>query len=549
VEIELRPYQKESVKRVLGSYAQNPRNRELLILPTGAGKTIIAAKIIEMLHRLHGLNTLFVAHRDELLSQAADKYRLIRPDAIIGKVGSGTHDYGGEVTVASIATISRPEHIKRLKTIGYGLIIVDECHHVASDGYQRVLDALPEAFVLMITATGDRLDGKPILDKPPIYQESIIDMIADGYLCDVKAIAIRTETNLDNLHTQMGDYNEHELAEAVDTDTRNSRVVDAYKEHATGRRAACFAVTVAHAQHLSAAFSSAGIPAGVVCGNTPLDERKRLFHRFHDGAIRVLCTVNVLSEGWDEPLCDCIIMARPTQSRSLYVQAVGRALRLAPGKDHAIILDLTDNCLKHRLEPQSLSKALGKQLQDGETIEEALAREAAASESEREKRVRKLKDIRHSDIVIDLKQKLVWQERADGKFVLEIGFEKHRIALVPSELYDGYYRVVAKLAPRYQGQYWSNDIPLGYAQELAEKKARLLLSDAKSIALVDRNARWRSDPATPVQLEKLAKYAYRFSLQYDPATVTKGEAADMLDAVYGTFEACRQQKEAKKIGA
>jgi len=546
MEIELRPYQEESVKRVLNSYVQNPRNRELLILPTGSGKTIIAVKVIETLNRLHGLNTLFIAHTDTLLNQAADKYHLIKPTAIVGKVGSGLYQYGGEMTVASIATISRPEHITRLQAIGYGLIIVDEAHHVAADGYQRVLEALPDAFVLMITATGDRLDGKPIIDKPPLYSASIIDMISDKYLCDVRAIAIRTETNLDNLHTQMGDFNEKELAEAVDTPIRNQRVVEAYQEHAQGRRAACFAVTVAHAEHLAATFSLQGIPAGVVCGVTALDERKRLFRAFHDGSINVLCTVNVLSEGWDEPLCDCIIMARPTQSRSLYVQAVGRGLRLAPGKADCIILDLTDNCLKHRLEPQNLSKALGKKLLDNETVDDALAREEQEF-SEREKQIRKLKETRIKDVQVDLMQKLTWTPRPDGKFVLEVGLERHRIALVPSDTFDGYYRVVAKLAPLYQGQYWTEDMPLDYAQQQAEKKARMLLADPKSTKLVDRTASWRGDPASAVQLEKLEKYKARFGLVYDPLFVTKGEASDMLDIVYGKFAEWRQAKEVRSM--
>lgn len=513
-----------------------------------SGKTIVFSRVIHLVNERYGLNALIIAHRDELLDQAIDKYRLIKPDAIIGKVGSGLHQYGGEVTVASIQTIMRPEHLKRLQAIGYGLIITDEAHHSQAAGYQAVYEALPDAFHLMVTATPDRLDGKPILDRPALYSASIIDMIQDKYLCDVRAIAIRTETNLDNLHTQMGDFNERELAEAVDTPLRNARVVEAYKEHAPDRRAACFAVTVAHAEHLASTFSLQGIPAGVVCGTTPLDERKQLFRQFHDGSIKILCTVNVLSEGWDEPMCDCIIMARPTQSRSLYVQAIGRGLRLAPGKQDCVILDLTDNCLKHRLEPQNLSKALGKKLLDGETIEDALAREEREF-SEREKQIRKLKDTRVKDVHVDLMQKLTWTPRPDGKFVLVVGLEKHRIALVPSEEFDGYYRVVAKLAPLYQAQYWTEAMPLDWAQQQAEKRARLLLADAKAVKLVDRTASWRGDPASTVQLEKLEKYKARFGLSYDPETVTKGEASDLLDIVFGKFAEWRQAKEARKVGA
>jgi hypothetical protein len=253
-----------------------------------------------------------------------------------------------------------------------------------------------------------------------------------------------------------------------------------------------------------------------------------------------------LSEGWDEPLCDCIIMARPTQSRALFVQALGRGLRLAPGKQNCILLDITDNCFKHRLEPQSLRKVLNINVKDEETLLETLAREADEKE-EREKQVRKLDTSRNKDIQVNILEKLLWQSRADGKFVLEVGQEKHRIALIPSQEIDGCYAVAARLAPYFELQWWNQEyMPLGWSQQLAEKRARMLLSDAKSVKLIDRNASWRSHGATETQLEKLAKYQQRFHLVYDPETVTKGEAADMLDKVFEVFVKWREAKEGKK---
>jgi superfamily II DNA or RNA helicase len=547
MELELRDYQKECVHNVLTAY-QAYRNNPckelrdaLLVLPVAAGKTIIFSQIIHQMAKLYGLNALIIAHTDALLDQAADKYRMIKPDAIIGKVGSGRHEYGGEVTVASVATISRPEHLKRLKAIGYGLIVTDEAHRSAAPSYQTVYEALPDVFHLMVTATPDRLDGKPIIDKPPLYSASIIDMIQQGYLCDVKAIAIKTDVSLDDIHTEMGDYKVSELEDAIDTPARNQRIVDAYKEHCSDRRAICFAVTINHARTLARAFSENGIPAASISGETPIEERNRLYRDLASGTIKVLTNVNVLTEGFDLPLVDAVIMARPTQSRVLFVQSMGRGLRLAPGKQNCILLDITDNCLKHRLEPQSLRKVLNKDIKDMETVEEALAREEAEA-SERETIVHKLKEKREKDIQINLLEKLLWQSRADGKFVLEVGLEKHRIALIPSQDMDGYYRIAARLAPRFEAQFWSGPLPLDWAQQEAEKKARMLLSDSKNIALVDRNASWRSHGATETQLEKLAKYQRRFNLQYNPETVTKGEAADMLDKVYSQFEEWRNKK-------
>jgi len=542
MDIELRDYQTECINRTLAAYEQDKQGTELLVLPTGSGKTVIFCQVINRLR----LNALIVAHRDELLDQAADKYRMIKPDAIIGKIGGGIHQYGAELTVASVATISRPEHIKKLKQFGYGLVIIDEAHHVAANGYQTVLEALQGAFKLYVTATEDRLDSKPIIDKPPLYSASIIDMIRDGYLCDVKAIAIKTHVSLDELHTQAGDYKQDELEAAIDTTARNNRVVDAYREHADGRRALCFGVTVAHAAHLTQAFTLQGVSAALVTGETPLEARRAIYADLRSGKVKVICNVLVLTEGFDEPKIECIIMARPTQSRALYVQCIGRGLRLAPAKENCVILDLTDNCLKHRLEPQSLKKVLNKNIKDDESLIEAIEREEQEA-SEREVQVRKLKDRRDKDIKIDLLEKLIWQERTDGMFVLTVGPQQHRIALVPCKEWEGMYNVYARLAPMFDGQTWLTNAPLSWAQQVAEKKARMLLSDPKSVALVDKTAPWRAAPATETQLEKLEKWAGRFHITYDPATITKGEASEHLDKIYSEFERWREQKTRKAV--
>ncbi len=470
----------------------------------------------------------------------------MKPDAIIGKIGSGFHEYGGELTIASVATISRPEHIKRLQAIGYGLIVIDEAHRSGAESYKRVLEALPDAFVLKVTATPSRLDGKPISDKPPLYSASIIDMIQQGYLCDVKAIAIRTETNLDDIKSQAGDFKVDELEEAVDTPYRNNRVVEAFQEHASDRRAICFGVTVQHAQNLAACFQQRSIPSACVSGETPLAERNRLYAALRTGEIKVLTNVNVLTEGFDLPLVDCVIMARPTQSRTLYIQSIGRGLRLAPIKKDCIILDLTDNCLKHRLEPQNLRSALNKNIKNDELVTEALAREEQEF-NERKAIVRKLPETRNKDLTVNLLEKLTWTEGTNGMYIMQIGRERHRIALVPSSSMDGYYSVWARLSPDFKAQKWMNDAPLDWAQQFSEREARKLISDPKNSILVDRNASWRSQPASEAQLEKLEKYQKRFHLNYDPATISRGQAADLLDPIFEQFRQWREAKERQQV--
>src|SRR6266487_319114 len=169
--ITLRPYQETCVELVCAAYRQNPKGRAFLVIPTGGGKTIV---FTETARRL-GLNTLIIAHRQELLQQAADKFRLVDPTAVLGQVGAGRHEWGAAITVASVQTISRPEHLKKLKLFGYDLVVIDEVHHVCSESYRCVLDALADAFVLGVTATPDRLDKLRIEEilGEPIFSASI----------------------------------------------------------------------------------------------------------------------------------------------------------------------------------------------------------------------------------------------------------------------------------------------------------------------------------------------------------------------------------------
>lgn len=547
--ITLRPYQQECVSLVLDAYrrfrtGQLEERFQLVVLPTGSGKTVIFSSVIHTLAREHGLNALIIAHRDELLDQAAEKYRLVRPDAVIGKVGSGLHQYGGEVTVASIATISRPEHLKRLRAIGYGLIIIDEAHHSAAAGYQRVLNTLPESFVLGVTATPMRLDGKPILPdgRKPLYQRTIRDMIEAGYLADIQAIAIRTEVSLDEVRTLAGDFNERELDDAVNTPERNRRIVAAYLEHTAGKRAVAFCVTVRHAEALAYAFNDQGVPAALIAGDTPLDERKRLYAAFQRGEIKVLTNCMVLTEGWDSPLAEVAILARPTQSQALYIQMAGRVLRPAPTKKCAIFLDITDNSKRLRLQPQNVHRALGVRLRRHESLLEAVEREEREkSEREAEEKralIRKLNERRTSDQFLDPFALPDWQERDNGLFVIEVGVQKHRLALVPcKDGQAGLYEVWARLAPSFKAQRWAAATPLDWAMQYAEKRAHELLATPGAVRLYDKDAPWRQRPISEGQ-QKMLRW-YRIPVH---AGMTQGEASDLIDA---HKQAIEQRKKAK----
>ena len=538
----LRRYQEDCVQQALAVYLKKPRGgRALEVLPTGCGKTIVFNEVIRRL----GLTTLIIAHRQELLQQAAEKYLLIDPTAMIGQVGAGRYEYGKPITVASVQTIARPEHLEQLSQYRYGLVIIDEAHHACSASYRAVLKELSDAFVLGVTATPDRLDGQRIehIFGKPIYQTSIIDMIEQGYLCDLRAIAVKTETSLDNLHIKAGDYQVEELAGLIDTPERNQQIVEAYLMHCTGRQGLCFGATIEHARHLAQAFIENGIPSAFVSGETPYQERAQILRDYERGCLQIICNCGVLTEGYDHLATACIILARPTQSRALLVQMIGRGTRLAPGKQDCIILDITDNCLKHSLEPKKLSSALGINLADGESVKEASQRiQHTDDEEDHEKRQRTLiVSKRTQDLAVNILARLEWRRQKDGSYLLILDQLKHRIALVPSEERAGYYEVWAKLAPSFTRQRWLEPMPLDWAQQYAEGQARILLADPAKKVLVDRTAPWREQPFDPT-----SKQAQLLRQCKIPITdiVTKGEASEKLSRYFDERDRRRQARKA-----
>lgn len=224
MEIQLRDYQEEVRDKISALYQENPSGKAKFVWATGLGKTVGFSAIAHKIRQYADTNVLIVAHRDELLTQAAQKYHFIDPTAVIGKVGAGSAEWGAPVTVASIQTIARANHLKQAQLFNYGLVIVDECHHATSENeYGKVLRALPDAFVIGCTATDDRMDKKSNEDLfgESIHTMSILDAIEQGYLTNIRAIAVRTGTSLEGLHTKDGDYQIKELAEKIDTPARN----------------------------------------------------------------------------------------------------------------------------------------------------------------------------------------------------------------------------------------------------------------------------------------------------------------------------------------
>jgi superfamily II DNA or RNA helicase len=543
--IELYPDQQEALDAVLRVYHTQPQGGKALVVAcTGWGKTILFSSLAR---ELKGKTILIVAHRDELLTQAREKIQMVDSSAIVGKVGGGIHEYGAPITVAGIDTISGENHLKNLHKFNYDIVIWDECHHCCAPKYQKVRAVLPDSFHLGVTATPDRLDKKslePLFGKS-VFTMTLVEAIQLKRACDIRAIAIQTETDLNNIHSSKNadgdiDFNQRELAEAVDNPERNKLVVRKYLEHAQGRRAITFCVTVEHAESLSYTFNDFGIPTAAVSGSTSLEERKRLYNKLRTGELKNLTTVLVLTEGFDLPEVSCVIMARPTQSRALYTQCIGRGTRLAPNKKDCLILDLTDNSQRLRLTPQNLKSAIGINIKDNETVTKAIQRNEEEEAQEKRALIRKLNEKRTKDVEVNLFSLPEWKERSDGVFIMEVGAQKHRIAIIPTKEGNGLYSVFAKLAPSFQPQVWLKQQPLDWCTQYAEKQAHKLLQDGT--ALVDRNAAWRSKPIDPES--KQAGMLRKFRIEFGEGTdiLTKGQASDAIDAHVRKIE---ERKKAK----
>jgi superfamily II DNA or RNA helicase len=350
--LPLRDYQRAALDAIHASYARGVSN-QLLSLPTGAGKTHVAAYAIE---ELAPQSAIFLVHRDELVKHTVRALVQVDPLLSIGVVKAQRNELGAAVTVASVQTLSRDTRLRPLiATLGRPrLLIVDEAHHAVADTYRRVHEEIDADLTIGLTATAYRSDQKALGDvfQEVVYHIGMLPLIARGQLANLVGIRIDTDVDLDDVHVVAGEFQKRELSHAVDRPSRNLLVVDAWKQYAQAqgrRRTLAFCVDTAHAEHLKTAFLANGVKAEVILGRTPTEERERIFGAFEEGSLPVLINCMVLTEGWDSPQADCALMCRPTKSLGLYVQCVGRLARAYPGKRDALVVDFVDNSSRHQL--------------------------------------------------------------------------------------------------------------------------------------------------------------------------------------------------------
>lgn len=344
---ELRPYQRAAIDAVLA--ARRAGKRRLLVhLPTGAGKTVIFSQLARLAKR----QVLVLAHREELLEQAREKLQRALGDAAVVAIerGATRAPANARVLVCSIRSLHEERLAKVMCGRDVGLIVYDECHHAAAADNLRVLrqlGAFEPGFtgtLLGFTATTSRGDGQGLDEvfEEIVYSRSLPELIEDGFLAPLRGYRISTTADLRQLSATGLDFDEEQLAEAVDIEERNALVARSIQELARDRRTIAFCVTVNHARHLAHALNALGVPAGIVHGAMSSDARAKALAEFREGRVQVLTNVGVLTEGFDDPGVSCVAMARPTRSEGLYAQCVGRGTRLHPGKANCLILDFVD---------------------------------------------------------------------------------------------------------------------------------------------------------------------------------------------------------------
>ena len=347
---QLRDYQRAAIEAVVRARRDGVK-RMVVVLPTGAGKTVIFSTLVRLARR----PVLVLAHRGELVEQAADKIRRAlqgddRAERVAVEQAERRAPEDAHVVVASIRSLHDQRLSRLMAARSFGLVVYDECHHAPAEDNQRVLRTLG-AFeadwtgtLLGFTATATRGDGKGLdtVFERVVYSRSLPDLIGQGYLVPLRGFRISTAADLQSVRSTPTDLNESDLAEAIDIEDRNALVARSIQELARGRRTLAFCVTVRHARHLMRALNTVGVPAGMVWGEMRPEDRASVLEAFRQGRLQAVTNVGVLTEGFDDPGVSCVAMARPTRSAGLYAQCVGRGTRLHPGKTDCIVLDFVD---------------------------------------------------------------------------------------------------------------------------------------------------------------------------------------------------------------
>lgn len=579
--MQLRPYQEETIASHV-AFAKKGVKRQLVCLPTASGKTVIFAELPRI---TGGRPILVIAHRTELLKQAKEKIKAANPDAVVAIEQAGKKaPRGADIIIGSIQTLglaSKPKDgqersytLARLETLDpdrFGVIVIDEAHHAVAKSYLRLLyrfglapdpdiiknyslnarelnvvvkqhfenfkvaDGAP--YLFGYTATPHRTDGlglENVFDEM-VYSKTMLEMMKEGWLADVQGYQIATLADISQVKMSHGDYKDSELSEAVNQAHRNETVVNAYLAHAPGRRTLCFCVDVAHTYAMAEEFQRAGVRVGLVVGNTPSDLRGDIIAAYQGGEIEVLCNCMVLTEGFDAPETDCIIMARPTTSSLLYTQMLGRGTRKAPGKENLLVLDMVDvgsngvptlNTLfglppKLALSGQESVLSVQAMVSDilGDDVDPAQLTDAYTVEDVRRMAVA-YSPLAAATLPEWLQCDLAWIRTSYGYAVSLKG--TGTIGIVTNMLGQGTVRLKKRYQPT---QTLADKLPEQQAIIFAEKWAK---ENCEDYNFMRKNASWRTRGSLTEATEAQAKFAKKLKVDL-PEKCSKSDATTLIE--------------------
>ncbi|MEU2859897.1 DEAD/DEAH box helicase [Streptomyces mirabilis] len=517
--LPLRPYQRAAIDAVYNAI-NNGCTRPAVLLPTGAGKTVVFSHLAAEQHA-RGIRTLVIAHTGELITQAANKIRAVAPGLNVGIVKAELDEHqDADVVIGSVQTLARPHRREALSDVG--LVVVDEAHHAAADTYMEVLghfrclDTEQPTPCVGFTATMHRQDGGlSEVWQDIVYKRDILEMIADRHLVNVRGKAVRVAgLDLDAVKTSHGDLQDNQLAQALDESNAAGVVADAYLAFAADRPGIVFTPTVATAKTMAEVMTARGIRTAAVWGDMPKDERAATLKAYADGDIQVLANAMLLTEGFDAPWASCAVIARPTKSPGLYVQMVGRVLRPWPGKKDALILDVMGAATRHKLATLADLTERDLTVKDDESL-------AAAALDDDPDSLPNLRSVAvdWQDISLFDESSVRWLRTRGGTWFIPAGDVLY--FLLPGDE-PGSYRIRRLKAdegvrpPSPDPEY-----PLEYAMQWAE-----LYAQRAAWRLAQRGAGWRQRPPSAKQLGW-----FRWKRIPVPAGATAGALSD-LRAVY-----------------
>ena len=392
--MELRPYQQEARESIQREW-ENGNKKTLLVLPTGCGKTIVFSKVIEDRVR-KGERVLVLAHRAELLEQSSDKLKQSTGlNTATEKAEETSIGSWFRVVVGSVQTLQRDKRLRKFAKDHFDTIVVDEAHHCISDGYQRVLGHFDQANVLGVTATPDRGDMRNLgtYFESLAYEYTLPKAIKEGYLSKIKALTIPLTLDLSSVGTQAGDFKSSDLGSALDPYLY--QIADEMAKQCQDRKTVVFLPLVKTSQKFRDILNERGFKAAEVNGESK--DRAEVLKDFEDGKYNVLCNSMLLTEGWDCPSVDCVVVLRPTKVRALYSQMVGRGTRLFPGKEELLLLDFLWHTERHDLcrpasiiaTDEAVAKAMTKRSEEATNVamdimelEEVAVKDAVAEREE-----------------------------------------------------------------------------------------------------------------------------------------------------------------------